>query len=127
MTILVADDSGPSRELMREVLEAEGHVVLEAAHGRAALEVIRNDQPDLVFIDLQMPTMDGFGVLRELRKDRALRYPPVVAVTASAMLGDRERAIEAGFDSYIAKPFELRAVRNYVRSICQSRALQPAV
>lgn len=110
MTILVADDNAVSRELMREFLEASGHAILEAVNGRNALDIIRGRVPDLVFLDLQMPLQDGFSVIRELRNDNHLRKLPVVAVTASAMIGDRERAIAAGFDSYIAKPIDLCAV-----------------
>jgi len=115
--ILVADDNLPSRELMRELLEADGHIVLEAADGVEALDLIPATQPDIVFLDLQMPVLDGFGVLSALRDHCSFGHPPVVAVTASAMLGDRERAIKAGFDSYIAKPFELDEVRNQVESL----------
>ena len=107
MTILVADDSPLSRELMRELLESLGHVVLEAVNGCDALDLIRGFVPELVFLDLQMPLQDGFGVIRELRKDSRFQNLPVVAVTASAKIGDRERAIAAGFDSYIAKPIDL--------------------
>jgi len=118
MTILVADDNLPSRELMRELLEASGHLVLEASSGYEALELIRRNPPELVFLDLQMPIMDGFCVIRELRSDDRFRRLPVVAVTASAMLGDRERAIAAGFDSYIAKPINLSEVRKQAEIFC---------
>ena len=114
MTILLVDDNPPSRELMREILEASGHAIAEAANGRDALELIYQNPPELVFLDLQMPILDGFSVIRELRNDARFRSLPVVAVTASAMLGDRERAIAAGFDSYIAKPISLAEVRKQV-------------
>ena len=115
MTILVADDNLFSRELMRELLEASGHVILEAVNGRNALDLIRQNRPDLVFLDLQMPLQDGFSVIRELRSDVSLCDLAVVAVTASAMLGDRERALAAGFDSYIAKPIDLCEVEKQVK------------
>jgi CheY-like chemotaxis protein len=117
MTILVADDNAFSRELMRELLEASGHVILEAINGRNALDLIRRCRPDLVFLDLQMPQQDGFGVIRELRNDHCFQNLPVVAVTASAMIGDRERAIAAGFDSYIAKPIDLSEVEAHVEAL----------
>jgi CheY-like chemotaxis protein len=122
MTILLADDNLPSRELMREILEASGHVIVEAVNGRDALDLIRRNQPELVFLDLQMPVLDGFSVIRELRSDFRFRNLPVVAVTASAMLGDRERAIAAGFDSYIAKPINLGEVRKQVALLSSSDA-----
>ena len=117
MTILVADDNAVSRELMRELLEQSGHVILEAVNGREALDLIRECAPELVFLDLQMPLQDGFGVIRELRNDSRFQNLPVVAVTASAMIGDRERAIAAGFDSYIAKPIDLSEVETQVAAL----------
>ena len=117
MTILVVDDNAFSRELMRELLEPSGHVVLEAVNGHDALNLIRGCGPELVFLDLQMPLQDGFGVIRELRNDRRFQNLPVVALTASAMIGDRERAIAAGFDSYIAKPIDLCEVEAQVAEL----------
>ena len=117
MTILVVDDNAFSREVMRELLEASGHVILEAVNGRNALELIRQYVPDLVFLDLQMPLQDGFSVIWELRNDSRFQNLPVVAVTASAMIGDRERAIAAGFDSYIAKPVDLCEVEAQVEAL----------
>ncbi|HTT24146.1 MAG TPA: response regulator [Candidatus Sulfotelmatobacter sp.] len=114
MNILLADDNLSSRELMREILETSGHLILEAVNGRDALDLIQEKEPELVFLDLQMPVLDGFSVIRELRNDARFRRLPVIAVTASAMLGDRERAIAAGFDSYIAKPINLGDVRKQV-------------
>ena len=117
MTIVIADDNAISRELMRELLETSGHVIREAVNGRNALDLIRQSVPDLVFLDLQMPLQDGFSVIRELRNDSRFRKLPVVAVTASAMIGDRERAIAAGFDSYIAKPIDLCEVEAQVQAL----------
>jgi len=117
MTILLADDNAPSRELMREILEGCGYDVAEAANGREALDLIRKSPPDIVLLDLQMPVMDGFAVIHAVRSDERLRLLTVIALTASAMLGDRERAIAAGFDSYIAKPISLENVRNQIRQV----------
>jgi two-component system, cell cycle response regulator len=114
MTILVADDNAFSRELIKELLEPSGHVILEAVDGRDTLDLIRRCAPDLVFLDLQMPVQGGFSVIRELRSENGFEKLPVVAVTASAMIGDRERAIAAGFDSYIAKPIDLCQVEAQV-------------
>jgi CheY-like chemotaxis protein len=122
MRILVADDNSSSRELMRELFEISDHVILEAANGREALDIIRRSPPDLVLLDLQMPVLDGFSAIRELRSEERFRHLPVVAVTASAMLGDRERAIAAGFDSYIAKPINLREVREQVELLSSNHS-----
>jgi len=125
MTILVADDNALSRELMRELLALSGHSILEAGNGRDALELIRRCEPDLVFLDLQMPMQDGFAVIRELRNDSRFQSLPVIAVTASAMIGDRERAITAGFDSYIAKPIDLCEVETQVAALSSRPRARP--
>jgi len=102
--VLVADDNPAGRELVREGLTGLASSIIEASDGREALEKIRETRPDLVLLDIQMPEMDGYAVLREIRKDPDLRGLRVVALTAFAMQGDRERALEAGFDDYLTKP-----------------------
>lgn len=102
--ILIADDRPSSRELLRVVLERAGYEVFEAQDGEAALDLIRSRTPDLVLLDLQMPKLDGLAVLEAVRADPRFARLPVVALTASAMRGDRERILEAGFTDYLAKP-----------------------
>lgn len=109
--ILVAEDREASRELIRSVLENSGYAVTEAADGRQAIDMARQCDPDLLLLDLQMPGLDGFGVLNELRTDPRFSAVPFVALTASAMQGDRERALAAGFTAYITKPVNLAALR----------------
>ena len=120
MIILIADDNALSRELVRELLEGSGHMVLEAVNGRVALDLIRRCRPELVFLDLQMPLQDGFSVIQCLRKESPFQKLRVVALAASAMMGDRERAIAAGFDSYIAKPIHLDEVETQVALLASS-------
>jgi CheY-like chemotaxis protein len=105
--ILAVDDTAASLELITYVLQACGHVVYPARNGAQALAAARRETPDLIVVDLQLPDMDGFAVLRELRTDPALAATPVVAVTAYAMVGDRDHALACGFDGYIAKPLDL--------------------
>ena len=104
MKILVVDDNPAGRELVRESLKDCASSIREAANGREALEKMRAARPDLVLLDIQMPEMDGYAVLREIRRDPSLDGLRVVALTAFAMQGDRERALAAGFDEYITKP-----------------------
>ena len=111
LRVLVADDNPTARELVRETLAGYTSAIEEAADGREALSKIREAPPDLVLLDIQMPELDGFGVLREIRQDPALRHLRVVALTAFAMQGDRERALEAGFDDYITKPITLAKLK----------------
>jgi len=112
--ILIAEDRPSSRELIRTVLEGCGYSVCEAADGRQAVEVAKRENPDLLIVDLQMPALDGLGVLAELRRDERFADVPIVALTASAMQGDRERALEAGFTEYITKPVNLRFLREEI-------------
>ena len=102
--VLVADDNPAGRELVRESLAEYVSSIIEASDGREALDKIRETLPDLVLLDIQMPELDGYAVLREIRGDPALQGLRVVALTAFAMQGDRERALEAGFDDYLTKP-----------------------
>ncbi len=116
-TVLIADDKATSRELVRTVLEKTGYAVVEASDGIEALRSARECKPDLVILDLHMPGLDGFGVVREIRRDRELAATPVMALTASAMQGDRERALSAGFTAYIAKPIQLSFLRSEVKRL----------
>jgi two-component system cell cycle response regulator DivK len=109
--VLVVDDKASSRELIRTVLENSGYTVSEAADGLEALRIAQQILPDLILLDLQMPALDGFGALKQLRADPRFAALPVIALTASAMQGDREKALAAGFTSYISKPVTLTALR----------------
>ena len=80
--------------------------ILEAHDGRAGLSMAREQHPDLILLDLSLPSMDGFGVLRQLREEPAAKRIPVIALTAQAMKGDRERILAAGCDDYVAKPYD---------------------
>jgi CheY-like chemotaxis protein len=105
--ILIAEDYDDNRELLRLMLEGTGYSVRETRDGRELIEAAQAERPDIIFIDLSMPQLDGWGALRELRSDARTRSVPCVAVTAFAADIDRERALAAGFDAYIAKPFRL--------------------
>ncbi|HTV83485.1 MAG TPA: response regulator [Acidobacteriaceae bacterium] len=102
--ILIADDRASSRELLRLVMGRAGYEVIEAEDGLEALERARADTPDLILLDLQMPRLDGYGVLAELRREERFRTLPILALTASAMRGDREKILAAGFTDYLSKP-----------------------
>lgn len=118
--ILVAEDRPSSRELICTVLESAGYEVLQAEDGEEALEKARQNAVDLIILDLQMPKLDGFGVLSSLRRDARWAATPILALTASAMQGDRERALEAGFSAYIPKPVDLRALRAEIERLLKS-------
>src|SRR5579863_6234482 len=109
-TVLIAEDRETSRELARTLLEHSGYSVLEAADGAQALAMAREKLPDLVLLDLQMPVKNGFEVLHELRADERFKTTPIVALTASAMMGDRTKALMEGFTAYMTKPLSLSAM-----------------
>jgi CheY-like chemotaxis protein len=117
--ILIADDKASSRELVRTILENLGYEVQEAEDGIRALEAVLQGAPDLVLLDLQMPGLTGQEVLAKLRADERFADLPVVALTASAMAGDRDKALAAGFTSYLAKPVTLSILRAEVRRLLQ--------
>jgi CheY-like chemotaxis protein len=119
--VLVADDNPVSRELIREILENDDCEVIEAGNGREALEKVREHRPDLALLDIQMPVMDGNAVVREIRADAQLAKLPVVALTAYAMQGDREKALALGFNSYITKPIDIPAFRTEVAALMGKR------
>ena len=110
-TILVAEDRDASRELARTLLEHSGYAVLEASNGIEAIQMAQTHVPDLVLCDLQMPVKNGFEVLNELRADERFKTMPIVALTASAMMGDKDRALMEGFTAYLTKPLSLSAIR----------------
>ena len=124
--ILIADDKATSRELLRTVLERQGYMVTEAADGEEALEKARAETPDLILLDLQMPVRTGYEVLGELRQDPRYASLPVIALTASAMPGDREKALTAGFTAYIAKPVALAHLRGEVQRLLHTEISSPA-
>jgi PAS domain S-box-containing protein len=109
--VLIADDNPAARELVSEGLRGHASTIIEASDGREALEKIRATRPHLVLLDIQMPEMDGYEVLRQIRLDPSLRGLRVVALTAFAMQGDRERALDAGFDDYITKPVSITKLK----------------
>jgi two-component system, cell cycle response regulator DivK len=115
--IVVVDDNAASRELIREVLDSPDHRILEAADGREALDLILKSDPDLVLMDIQLPGLDGYSLIRILRQNPRFSRLKMVAVTAFAMQGDREKALTAGFDGYITKPINTYHLEEQVQEL----------
>ena len=125
--ILVVEDSPDIRVLVRMLLEAAGHQVTTASDGRAGVEAVRAERPDLVLMDLSLPVLSGWEAAKEIKEDPAIASIPVVAVTAHAMHGDRERALAAGCDGFIPKPIDEETFESLVRSyLRRPRADEPA-
>ncbi len=112
--ILIAEDHEANLDPIVEYLTSEGYRVLHAADGKQAVEMTLHEQPDLILMDIQMPEINGLDAIRQLRADKGIRHIPIIAVTALAMPGDRERCLEAGADEYVAKPVRLRRLRGLI-------------
>lgn len=104
--ILIIEDNPTNMELMTYLLTAFGHTPLTAFDGESGVRMARESRPDLILCDVHLPKLDGYGVVAMLKRDPALCHIPVLAVTALAMVGDRERLMRAGFNGYLAKPIE---------------------
>ncbi len=115
--ILIADDYDDNRELLRLMLEGAGYSVRETRDGRECVAAARAELPDLVLIDLSMPVLDGWATLNELRADERTRAIHCIAVTAFAAEQDRQGALDAGFDGYLAKPYRSKDLLDLVEHI----------
>jgi two-component system cell cycle response regulator DivK len=120
--ILVVEDNEKNMKLFRDVLLAKGYRTLGATTGVEAVELAAEHAPDLVLMDIQLPDLDGVEALRRLRGDERTAAIPVLAVTAQAMRGDRQRLLAAGFDGYVSKPVDVRELIGTVRQHCDGRA-----
>ena len=120
--ILVVEDNEKNMKLFRDVLDASGYRTLKATTGREAVDMASEHTPDLVLMDIQMPDLDGVQALHRLRADVRTARIPILALTAQAMHGDRERFMAAGFDGYVSKPLNVRELIGTVRQICAGRA-----
>ena len=119
--ILVVEDNPLNLKLVRDVLRFAGYTVIEAQSGEEGLRVAREDPPDLVLLDLQLPGIDGTETLHRLRQGCLASHVPVVAVTAFAMAEDRQRASLAGFDGYVEKPISVRALPGQIEAFLTGR------
>jgi two-component system cell cycle response regulator DivK len=120
--ILVVEDNELNMKLFREVLVATGYRTLEATTGGEAVELATEHAPDLVLMDIQLPDFDGVQALGRLRANERTAAIPVLALTAQAMDGDRERFLVAGFNGYLSKPVNVRELIDTVRLHCDGGA-----
>lgn len=125
--VLVADDTESVRMLFRRLLVADGHDVTVVPDGAAALDSVHRDQPDVILLDVAMPTLDGLEVCRRLKADPATRLTPVVLVTGQTDLSDRIRGLEAGADEFLSKPVHPHELRARVRSLTRMKHLIDAL
>jgi two-component system cell cycle response regulator DivK len=120
--ILVVEDNEKNMTLVRDILLATGYAPIEASSGEAALALAAEEHPALVLMDIQLPDLDGAEALRRLRSDERTAAIPVLALTAQAMQGDRERFLAAGFDGYLSKPIDVGELIATVQRFCADGA-----
>lgn len=105
-TVLYIEDNYHNRRIVRKILQSRGYNVIEAEDGVSGLKMVEDLQPPLILLDIGLPGMDGLEVVGRIKADDELRETPVIAITASAMRGDRERFLAAGCDDYLSKPIK---------------------
>ncbi len=106
-SVLVVEDNDVNMKLFHDVLEARGYNVLQAKNGMEGWRMAREQRPDLILMDIQLPDVSGLEVTKWLKDDETLKSIPVIAITAFAMAGDKEKFLEGGCDAYIAKPISV--------------------
>jgi two-component system cell cycle response regulator DivK len=119
--VLIVEDNEDNRELVVKVLRNKGYEMVQAADGEEALEKAVAERPDLILLDISLPKLDGYEVAKRLKSMEEFQEIPIIAFTAHAMKGDREKVIVAGFEGYISKPVNVRELPEQVRSFIRGK------
>ena len=106
--ILVVEDQEDNRRILRDLLSSRGYDIIEVTDGLAGVEAAKREQPDLILMDIQLPGIDGYEATRRIKDEPDLAGITIIAVTSYALSGDEQKALEAGCDDYVAKPFSPR-------------------
>jgi CheY-like chemotaxis protein len=122
--VLIVEDNPMNMRLIEMILKSDNYLLLKARDGEEALAIATLDHPDLVLMDIRLPKLSGLEVARRLRKTAQFSQTPIIALTAHAMKGDEEKAIEAGCDSYVSKPIDTRQLPRLVAKILAARQKQ---
>ncbi len=113
--ILIIEDNQDSRILITDLLQSLAYTVLVAEDGVQGLTMAQAEKPDLILMDLSLPKMDGWALARQLKQDAELAHIPIIALTAHAMVGDREEALRVGCDDYVSKPIDMRELTSKLK------------
>ena len=105
--ILIVDDDNPSRKLVRDLLHASGYATITATDGKQAIMLAKEKAPNLILMDIRLPELDGAAAMKVLKNDPKTKGIPIIAVTAYAMRGDKEKLLHQGFDDFLAKPLDI--------------------
>ena len=114
--ILLVEDNPQNLKLIRDVLQFNGYATLEAESAELGIELARDRQPALIFMDIQLSGMDGIAATKFLKEDESTRHIPIIALTSFAMKGDRDRFLAEGFDGYLSKPIDIKEIPKVVES-----------
>ncbi len=118
-TVLIVEDNELNMKLFHDLLDAHGYKTLQTRDGMEALDIARDNRPDLILMDIQLPEVSGLEVTKWLKEDDSLADIPVIAVTAFAMKGDEEKIIEGGCEAYIAKPISVASFLETIKSFLE--------
>jgi CheY-like chemotaxis protein len=124
--VLIVEDNPMNMRLIEMILKSDNYLLLKARDGEEALAIAAMDHPDLVLMDIRLPRLSGLEVARRLRKTAQFSHIPIIALTAHAMKGDEEKAIEAGCDSYVSKPIDTRKLPRLVAKTLAAHHKQEA-
>lgn len=119
--ILIVEDNPQSMRLLEMVLKAKNYTLLKATDGEEALDMVMSERPDLIIMDIQLPKVNGLEVTKKLRETPAFSHTPIIAITAYAMKGDKERVIESGCDAYLSKPINTRELPEMIAEMLLQR------
>ena len=122
--VLIVEDNPLNMRLIEMILKSKNYTLLKATDGQEALDIATREHPDLILMDIRLPTVSGLEVARRLKENQAFSHIPIIALTAHAMKGDREKAIEAGCDSYLPKPIDTRQLPRLVTAMLLPRQRQ---
>jgi two-component system cell cycle response regulator DivK len=113
--ILVVEDQDDNRRIIRDLLASAGYELIEATDGEAGVRMAESERPDLILMDIQLPVLDGHEATRRIKAEPELRAIPIIVVTSYALSGDEAKAVAAGADGYVAKPFSPRQLLAMIR------------
>ena len=112
--ILIVEDNPLNMRLIELALRAKGYTLLKATDGKEVIDAVVKELPDIILLDIQLPDISGLEIARRLKKNQAFKHIPIIAVTACAMKGDKERILEAGCNAYLPKPINIRKLPDKV-------------
>ena len=115
--VLLVEDNEMNRDMLSRRLKKREHEVLIAVDGQQGVEMARSEKPDIVLMDMSLPVKDGWEATRELKADESTKATPVIALTAHAMAGDKEKCLEAGCDDYDTKPIEFKRLLGKIEAL----------